>query len=101
MIFKKTAGTFLAKVITSLINLVIVIVLSRWMGAQGKGEASIIVAGITMPSISFATLIVAASLVYLVPRHNILQLLALINNLWSCHSLRNKLFRSFMDLPYS
>ena len=79
--FKRTALTFIAKVVTSVINLIIVIVLSRWMGAQGKGEASLIIAGITM-LLLFCNMIGGASLVYLVPRNNVFQL-AVISNLWS------------------
>src|SRR4051812_15898136 len=81
MLFKKTAHTFITKVITSLLNLAIIIVLSRFLGAHGKGEASLIVASIAMLML-FCNMIGGASLIYLVPRHNVFQLAA-ISNLWS------------------
>src|SRR3954462_3771543 len=79
--FKQTANTFAVKVTTAVINLLIIIMLSRWIGAYGKGEASLIVASIAMLML-FCNMIGGASLIYLVPRFNIFQL-TLISNLWS------------------
>jgi len=78
---RKTAGTFAVKVSIAAINLIITILLSRWMGAQGKGEASLIIVGITMLML-FCNMIGGAPLIYLVPRYNVFQL-AVMSNLWT------------------
>ncbi len=79
--FKKTANTFLAKVMVAVINLCIVIMLSQWTGAHGKGEASLLLTSVALLML-FCNMIGGATIVYLAPRHNIFQL-ALISNLWS------------------
>lgn len=78
---KKAANTFVVKVLVSAINLIIVIMLSQWLGAQGKGEASLILTSLALLML-FCNTIGGASLIYLVPRHNIFQLMV-ISNLWS------------------
>ena len=79
--YKKVAGTFGIKVIIAILNLVIVIVLSRSIGAAGKGEASLIVTSIAM-ILLFCNMIGGATLVYFVPRYNIF-LLFTLSNVWS------------------
>src|SRR2546423_1163047 len=79
--FKKTANTFFVKVAVAVINLCIVIMLSQWIGARGKGEASLILTSIAMLML-FCNMVGGATLVYLVPRYNNF-LLALVSNLWS------------------
>jgi len=78
---KKLVSTFGIKVLIAVLNLAIVIVLSRFTGAEGKGEASIIITSIAM-ILLFCNMIGGASLVYLVPRYNP-SILFLISNGWS------------------
>ena len=78
---KKIASTFIIKIAIAIINLAIVIILSRFIGASGKGEASLIVTTIAM-ILLFCNMIGGSSLVYFVPRYNTF-LLFLISNLWS------------------
>jgi O-antigen/teichoic acid export membrane protein len=79
--FKKIASTFVVKILTSAVNLVLVILLSQYLGATGKGESSLLVTGVTM-IVLFCNMLGGASLVFLVPRFNTFQLV-LISNLWS------------------
>jgi O-antigen/teichoic acid export membrane protein len=79
--FKKIAFTFGIKVLIAILNLAIVVMLSRSIGAAGKGEASLIVTSVAM-ILLFCNVIGGSSLVYFVPRHNILQLF-LLSNVWS------------------
>jgi O-antigen/teichoic acid export membrane protein len=79
--FKKIASTFVVKIVTSVINLMIVILLSQYLGASGKGEASLLITGITMVLL-FCNMMGGSTLVYLVPRFNIPELI-IISNLWS------------------
>lgn len=79
--FKKIAFTFGIRIVIALLNLAIVVLLSRYTGAAGKGEASLIVTTIAMVLL-FCNMVGGSSLVYFVPRHNILQLF-LWSNAWS------------------
>ncbi len=79
--FKKIASTFSTKVITSLINLLIVVIISRTMGPEGKGEASLIVTTIALVMM-LCNIVGGATLVYLVPRYNFFQLF-LLSWLWT------------------
>jgi O-antigen/teichoic acid export membrane protein len=79
--FKKIAFTFGIKVIIAILNLAIVVLLSRNIGAEGKGEASLIVTSIAM-ILLFCNIVGGSSLVYFVPRHNIFRLF-LLSNAWS------------------
>ncbi len=79
--YKKVASTFGIKVIIAILNLLIVIILSRSIGAAGKGEASLIVTSIAM-ILLFCNMVGGSSLVYFVPRYNTF-LLFLLSNLWS------------------
>ncbi len=79
--YKKVASTFGIKVIIAILNLAIVIILSRSIGATGKGEASLILTSIAM-ILLFCNMVGGSSLVYFVPRYNIF-LLYLLSNLWS------------------
>ncbi len=79
--YKKVASTFGIKVIIAILNLAIVIILSRSIGAAGKGDASLILTSIAM-MLLFCNMIGGSSLVYFVPRYNIFQLF-LLSNLWS------------------
>ncbi|MEI6487571.1 MAG: polysaccharide biosynthesis C-terminal domain-containing protein [Bacteroidota bacterium] len=98
---KKIASTFIIKVLIAILNLAIVIVLSRHIGASGKGEASLIVTTIAMILI-FCNMIGGSSLVYFVPRYNIF-VLFIISNLWSiiiC-AISYFIFKSFAIIPAS
>ena len=79
--YKKIAGTFGIKVITAIFNLAIVVLLSRTIGAAGKGQASLIVASMAMVLL-FCNMIGGASLIYFVPRYSTF-LLFVFSNLWS------------------
>ena len=79
--FKKIAFTFGIRIVIAVLNLAIVVLLSRYTGAAGKGEASLIVTTIAM-LLLFCNMVGGSSLVYFVPRHNILQLFILSNG-WS------------------
>jgi O-antigen/teichoic acid export membrane protein len=78
---KKIASTFFIKVIIAFLNLAIVVLLSRFLGAQGKGEASIIITSIAM-ILLFTNMIGGSSLVFLVPRFPTF-LLFIISNVWT------------------
>ncbi|MEO6902889.1 MAG: polysaccharide biosynthesis C-terminal domain-containing protein [Bacteroidia bacterium] len=73
--------TFFIKGIIAVTNLLIVILLSRYTGAAGKGEASLIITSIAM-ILLFNNIVGGAALVYFVPRNNIFQLIFL-SNCWS------------------
>ncbi|HET8962545.1 MAG TPA: polysaccharide biosynthesis C-terminal domain-containing protein [Chitinophagales bacterium] len=79
--FKKIVSTFGIKVLIAILNLVIVIVLSHYIGASGKGEASLIVISIAMVML-FSNLLGGPTLIYLVPRYNVF-LLFFLSNTWS------------------
>lgn len=79
--FKKIAFTFGIKIIIAVLNLAIVVMLSRNIGAAGKGEASLIITSIAM-ILLFCNMVGGSSLVYFVPRHAILRLF-LLSNAWS------------------
>lgn len=79
--FKKIAFTFGIRIVIALLNLAIVVMLSRFIGAAGKGEASLIVTSIAM-ILLFCNMVGGSSLVYFVPRHNLLGLF-LWSNTWS------------------
>ncbi len=79
--FKKIVSTFGIKVLIAILNLLIVIVLSHFIGAGGKGEASLIVMSVTMV-ILFSNLLGGPTLIYLVPRYNLF-LLFFLSAAWS------------------
>ncbi len=65
---RKIVNTFSTRAITAVINLLIAVVLSRYLGPEGKGVQSLIITTITLVLV-FANLVGGATLVYLVPRH--------------------------------
>lgn len=79
--FGKILNTFGAKALTAVINLVIAIILSQYLGPAGKGIQSLIITTITFVLV-FANLVGGATLVYLVPRHTP-SLLILPSYLWT------------------
>lgn len=79
--FTKILNTFGTKAIAAVINLLIAVILSQYLGPAGKGVQSIIITTITIVLV-FANLVGGATLVYLVPRHAP-SLLVLPSYLWT------------------
>jgi O-antigen/teichoic acid export membrane protein len=80
-LFKKILNTFGTKAVTAVINLVIAILLSQYLGPAGKGVQSLIITTITFVLV-FANLVGGGTLVYLVPRHSP-SLLILPSYIWT------------------
>jgi O-antigen/teichoic acid export membrane protein len=68
-LLKKILNTFGTKAISAIINLLIAVILSQYLGPEGKGVQSLIITTITFVLV-FANLVGGATLVYLVPRHS-------------------------------
>ena len=66
--FSKILHTFGARAISAVINLLVAVLLSQYLGPEGKGVQSLIITTITFIMV-FANLVGGATLVYLVPRH--------------------------------
>lgn len=73
--------TFLTRIITAVISLLLAVLLSQYLGAGGKGFQSIIITTISIILI-FSNVFGGATLVYLVPRNKLL-VLFVISYLWS------------------
>ena len=65
---KKIIQTFGIRAFSAFVNLLIAVVLSRYLGPDGKGNQNIIITTISIILI-FANLVGGATLVYLVPRY--------------------------------
>ena len=78
---KNITFTFLIKLLIAALNLVVVIFLSRYLGAVGKGQATFILASITMYLIGY-NIVGGATLVFLVPRYG-MKLLLLAGYSWT------------------
>lgn len=72
--FQKILNTFSTKIITAIVNFLLIVVLSQVIGASGKGTASLILATIHLIQI-FSSFMGGSALVYLVPRHSLLSLI--------------------------
>lgn len=79
--FGKILNTFGARALAAVINLLIAIILSQYLGPAGKGIQSLIITTITFVLV-FANLVGGATLVYLVPRYSP-SLLILPSYLWT------------------
>jgi O-antigen/teichoic acid export membrane protein len=79
--FSKILNTFGTRALSAVINLLIAVVLSQYLGPDGKGVQSLILTTITFVLV-FANLVGGATLVYLVPRHSP-SLLLLPSYLWT------------------
>jgi O-antigen/teichoic acid export membrane protein len=79
--FSKILNTFGARALAAVINLLIAVVLSQYLGPEGKGVQSLILTTITFVLV-FANLVGGGTLVYLVPRHSA-SLLLLPSYLWT------------------
>jgi O-antigen/teichoic acid export membrane protein len=73
--------TFGTRSVSAVINFLIAIVISQYLGPEGKGEQGIIIATITFLLV-FSNLVGGGTLVYLVPRYNI-SVLILPSYAWS------------------
>jgi O-antigen/teichoic acid export membrane protein len=80
-LFGKILNTFGARALAAVINLLIAIILSQYLGPAGKGVQSLIITTITFVLV-FANLVGGATLVYLVPRH-LPSLLILPSYIWT------------------
>ena len=74
-------GTFSTKLLTALLSFALIILLSQNLGAEGKGEASLILTTITI-IILFCDFAGGSALVYLAPRYHTGQLL-ISSYLWT------------------
>lgn len=66
--YKIIAGNFSAKFIAAVVNLLIAVLVSQLLGAQGKGEQSLIIVTISL-IVLFNNFVGGASVVYLTPRN--------------------------------
>lgn len=73
---KSTLGTFGSKLIGAILNFLVIILLSQFLGPAGKGEASLILTSIAIILI-FGNLIGGAPVVYFTPRKSTKQLLSI------------------------
>ncbi|SDK29610.1 Membrane protein involved in the export of O-antigen and teichoic acid [Catalinimonas alkaloidigena] len=74
-------GTFATKVITAGLNFIIVLLTTHYLGAEGRGEISLLVANITL-IVLICNVVGGPSLVYMASRHQPFQL-ALPSLLWA------------------
>lgn len=79
--FSKIFKTFGVKLSSAIINFLIAVIISQFLGASGKGEQGIIITTITL-ILLFSNIIGGASLVYLTPRLNIKKIL-ILSYLWT------------------
>jgi O-antigen/teichoic acid export membrane protein len=70
----KIAGTFTFKLLGAVLNFLIVVLISRYLGPAGKGETSLLIANISV-ILLFTGILGGTALIYLTPRINIYQLL--------------------------
>lgn len=66
--FSKILNTFGTRALSAIINLLIAVLLSQYLGPEGKGVQSLVITTITFILV-FANLVGGATLVYLIPRH--------------------------------
>ena len=79
--FRKILETIFSKGFTAVCNLLILLITAKYLGAYGRGEMAVIVLGITIVGI-FQNIFSGAVLTYLVPRFQIVKLLATAS-LWN------------------
>jgi len=80
-VLNKILNTFGAMSISAVINFLIAIVISQFLGPEGKGEQGIILATVAFVLV-FSNLVGGATLVYLIPRYKA-SLLVLPSYFWS------------------
>ena len=81
---KNISITFASKLLIAVLNLLVVILLSRYLGPFGKGQASLVLTSVTLFLIA-CNVVGGATLVYLVPRFSMKSLL-LISYCWTIFS---------------
>lgn len=79
--FKKITGTFFTKLAAAVINFLIIIITTNCLGAEARGEISIIVVGITI-TVLINEIVGGSALIYLIPKESIFTLL-IISYLWA------------------
>ena len=79
--FRKIINTLSTRIFSAVLNLLIAVLISQYLGPIGKGQQGLIIATITYILI-FSNLVGGSTLVYLVPRYGYLRLL-LPSYLWS------------------
>lgn len=79
--FSKILNTFGTRSLSAVINFMIAIVVSQYLGADGKGEQGIIIATIAFVLV-FSNLVGGSTLVYLIPRYAF-SLLLIPSYIWS------------------
>lgn len=95
--FSKILNTFGARALSAVINLLVAIILSQYLGPAGKGVQSLVITTITFILV-FANLVGGATLVYLAPRRDS-SLLVLPSYAWTLVvSLFSFLILSFFPL---
>ncbi len=67
-------GTVATRFINAVASFVIVILVSRWLGADGLGSVNLVVLGISI-AVMASNFVGGGALVYLVPRHRLIHLL--------------------------
>jgi O-antigen/teichoic acid export membrane protein len=80
-LIKNLVHTLSSRLIVSLFNLALLFITTRWMGAENKGEISLLVLSLSLAAI-FSGVFGGPSLVYLIPRYAMRHLLV-INYTWS------------------
>jgi len=75
-LFKKIAGTAIARALNALLGFAIVVVAARTFGAEGYGTIVLVILGITFIQL-INNFIGGPALVYLVPRHDVFNLFIL------------------------
>jgi O-antigen/teichoic acid export membrane protein len=80
-LFSKIFKTFGVKFSSAVINFLIAVIISQFLGASGKGEQGIIITTVTL-ILLFSNIVGGAALVYLTPRLNIKKIM-LLSYLWT------------------
>ena len=70
---RKTVGAFSSKFLSAIVNFLVVIIISRTLGAEGKGISTLLMANITIILI-FCDVAGSAPMAYMIPRYNLKQL---------------------------
>lgn len=78
----KVLGTFFTRLLSTILMIVVVIVNTNVFGAGGTGTIALVVLGLTILQVC-ANFVGGGTLVYLVPRKNILQLW-ILSFVWAC-----------------
>lgn len=98
--FSKIISTFLTKSISGFLSLGLVILAAQYLGAEGRGEISLLMLNITI-IVLISEFIGGGALVYLLPRYNFYQLL-IPSYLWAIVSAgAGALALTFLDLSPS